>query len=457
MATEVTMPKLGLNMTEGVLSRWVAEDGEQVSEGDVLFELETDKATTEVEAETEGVLHHAVEEGATIAVKGVVGYILEPGEELSDVEEENLEAVEAEAEAEMEKTNVSPDSGATPTVADILATPAAKKKASELNIDLSQIEATRREGTVVGLVDVERFVADREKEALSEEREILASPLAKRMAEEAGIDLTTVEPSDPSGRITQEDVERAIAEREEVVEAPTTAEVGEEIPIEGVRAVIAERMHTSSQKTAPVTLTTKADAMELVKMYRQLDEELKEQLNFSISYNEILVKIAAKALEEHPYMNATQEEDVIRLLSDIHIGVAVDTDRGLLVPVVRNADKKSLDQLSRELREKVDRAVSGKSTPDELAGGTFTITNLGMYDVDAFTPIINPPQIAILGIGRIVEEPVAYKGEVQLRHQMMLSLTFDHRLVDGAPAARFLQRIKKLIEKPYLLMVQNIN
>lgn len=224
------------------------------------------------------------------------------------------------------------------------------------------------------------------------------------------------------------------------------------VPISGVRSLIAERMLASSQQTASVTITSEVDATELVNMRAQLNEGLSEQLGFRISYNPILVKIVARALREFPYMNARQEGDSICLLPEVHIGLAVDTERGLLVPVVREADRKSIPQIGRELRDKAQRAIDGKILPDEFSGGTFTITNLGAFGVDAFTPIINPPEMAILGIGRIEQAPMAYKGEMCLRHRLILSLTFDHRLVDGAPAARFLQRIRELIEKPYLLM-----
>jgi pyruvate dehydrogenase E2 component (dihydrolipoamide acetyltransferase) len=254
------------------------------------------------------------------------------------------------------------------------------------------------------------------------------------------------------GRVTREDVERAIA-AQELPAAPMPA--AETVPITAVRAIIAERMLASSQQTAPVTLTMEVDATELVKMRTQLNEGLGEPLGLALSYNDILVKITAQVLREFPYMNARHADQAIQLLPDINIGLAVDTDRGLLVPVVRAADRLTLLQLAQALHPKIERASAGTSQPDDLTGGTFTITNLGALEVDAFTPIINPPEMAVLGVGQIVEKPVAIGGAVVLRQRLVLSLTFDHRWVDGAPAARFLRRLKALIERPYLFLVQN--
>ncbi len=220
------------------------------------------------------------------------------------------------------------------------------------------------------------------------------------------------------------------------------------IPFSGTRSVIVERVLASSQSTTPVTITSKVDGTELVKVCTQLNEALSDRLGFRISYDDILIQIAARALKEFPYMNARQEGGAVRLLSGVHIGLAIDTERGLMVIVVPNADQKSISDIGRETRDKAQRATAGEISPDELTGGTFTITNLGALGVEAFTPIINPPEVAVLGVGQIKEEPTAYQGEICLRQRMALSLTFDHRLVDGAPAARFLQRVRELIEEP---------
>ena len=223
-------------------------------------------------------------------------------------------------------------------------------------------------------------------------------------------------------------------------------------PLTGVRAVIARRMAKSHQTTAPVTLTTEADATDFVELRERLKVRLADELGFNVGYNDLLIKLVARALREFPYVNARLEGEAIRKLQEVHVALAVDTDRGLLVPVIRDADGKGVAEIARELRDLVARAREGKALPDELTGSTFTITNLGMHEIDGFTPIISLPEAAILGVGRIRARPAVVDGEITVRQMMWLSLTFDHRLVDGAPAARFLQRIKNLVEEPYLLL-----
>jgi pyruvate dehydrogenase E2 component (dihydrolipoamide acetyltransferase) len=221
-----------------------------------------------------------------------------------------------------------------------------------------------------------------------------------------------------------------------------------------VRRIIAERMLTSAQTTAAVTLTTEADATELVRLRQQLKNDGREPVP---SNNDLLAKLVAQALLEHPALNARFEGDAILQLATVDIGIAVDTDRGLLVPVLRQVPTRSLTQIAQESAALIERARTGRISPDDLRGSTFTITNLGMYEVDAFTPIINLPECAVLGVGRIVPRQVVVDADaerVAIRHMMSLSLTFDHRLVDGAPAARFLQRVKQYIEQPYLWLVQ---
>lgn len=393
MATAVTMPKLGLTMSEGLLNRWLVADGEQVRKGEPLFELQTDKAVVEAEATADGVLRIVVQAGSTIAVMGLLAYILAPGEEM----------------------------------------PASERPvfpAGSTNSDPVQVSPADKPA-----------------------REVKASPLARRLAQEAGIDVTTVQGSGEDGRITKEDVEKAIAARRTAAQEVPPPAQSEPVPLRGLRSIIAQRMLNSAQQTAPVTLMSEVDATELVNMRVQLNERLRNQADGRISYNDIFVKMVALSLREFPYMNARQDGEVIRQASEVHVGLGVDTERGLLVVVVRDADRKSILQISEELGNKIQRAMAGKSLPDELTGGTFTITNLGSFGVDAFTPLINLPEIAVLGVGRIDLKPVAYEGEIRLRHRMVLSLTFDHRWVDGAPAARFLRRIRELIERPFQLML----
>jgi pyruvate dehydrogenase E2 component (dihydrolipoamide acetyltransferase) len=227
---------------------------------------------------------------------------------------------------------------------------------------------------------------------------------------------------------------------------PDEGEVLESIPVSGVRAVIAERMAHSSTTTAAVTLNAEADATELVELRRKLAED-----GVEVSYDALLLRILARALRDHPRLNASLQDDKIKVWRNLHVGLAVDSERGLLVPVVRNVEAKELTQLEAEIRSLVEGARAGQSSPEELSGGTFTLTNLGMFGIDSFTPIINPPECAILGVGRIKRRPTFVGDQVVARHMMWLSLSFDHRLVDGGPAARFVQRVVQLIEHPHLL------
>jgi pyruvate dehydrogenase E2 component (dihydrolipoamide acetyltransferase) len=294
------------------------------------------------------------------------------------------------------------------------------------------------------------------------------SPLAQKLAAETGVDLARVTGTGQGGRITREDVERAVAPAPAAVApepAPAVeplaataievAEVTKRVPLTGIRKIIAERMGTSVHTTARVTLMMEVDATEFVAMRERLKAKVSEIWGFTPGYNGLLAKVVANALRQYPYMNARLTQNAIEHLGHVNLGMAVDTERGLLVPVIRDADQKTLRQFGSEFRQLVERARAGRSQPDDLSGGTFTITNLGMHDIDAFTPVINLPEAAILGVGRIAPK-WAYREEQPdrpvLRQMWTLSLVFDHRLVDGAPAARFLQYIKSLIEEPYLLV-----
>jgi pyruvate dehydrogenase E2 component (dihydrolipoamide acetyltransferase) len=401
MVTEVILPKLGQTMEEGTVVEWLKQEGEPVQRGEVLFMVETDKATLEVEAPARGFLRKIlVPVGETVPVLTVVALITKTADE--DISADELPV---------------------------------RVPGSEFQVD-EALEPTT------------------EPETSKPETRVFASPRARRLAREKGVDLAQVTGSGPDGRIVERDVVdylEALPKATPSAPAPArAAKAVAEVPMSGVRAVIAQRMHESHQTTAPVTLTTEADATAFVELRERLKASLADELGFNIGYNDLLIKLIAQALRQFPYMNARLDGEVIRQLSEIHIALAVDTDRGLLVPVIRNADHKGVAKIAREVREVVERARTGKALPDELSGSTFTITNLGMHEIDAFTPIINLPETAILGIGRIKARPAVVEGELCVRQTMWLSLTFDHRLVDGGPAARFLQYIKNLIEDPCL-------
>jgi pyruvate dehydrogenase E2 component (dihydrolipoamide acetyltransferase) len=441
MAEEFFVPKLGQTVEEVTLVRWLVEDGAKVDRGQEVMEVETDKAVFPVESPAKGVLHIGpYKDGDVVPVLTVVAVIGKPDDKF---EVKGLAAAAAPAPAAVQEAG------------QVFASPRARKTAAEKRVDLAQVTPTGGGGVRVAERDVLAYLSQLPK----------VTPVAQKMAAQAGLDLRQVSGRGPTGRITKEDVERSLqAALPEAVPsvAPAAAppaapppvlpavEVVERVPLKGVRAIIADRMATSVHTTARVTLLMDVDATQFVDMRTRLKERVAEAWGFAPGYNDLIAKIAATALRQFPSMNARLAADAVEVLAHVNMGMAVDTERGLLVPVIRDADQKSLRQFGAEFRELVDRARKGRSMPDDLSGGTFTITNLGMYDVDAFTPIINLPEAAILGLGRIAPKPVARDGQVVVRHMWTLSLAFDHRLVDGAPAARFLQYIKDLVEEPYL-------
>jgi len=447
---EVILPKLGQTMGFGTITEWLKQEGDPVQRGEVLFTVESDKATLEVESPTKGYLRKilvpAGEERPVLipvalitkkADEDISGYKAGPRVVVQDkpaVEE----AAAAQTSEVSETSEVSQER--------IFSSPRARKLAREKGVDLALVDGSGPNGRIVER-DVVSFLESAPK----------ATPVAQRVAEQAGVDLREVQGSGPGGRIMKEDV---LEVRQRISESaispaplpPSTSARQAEVPMSGVRARIARRMHAGHSETAPVTLTMEVDATEFVALRERLKSAMADELGFNLGYNDLLIKIVARALREFPYMNARLDGDTIHHLNEVHVALAVDTERGLLVPVVRDADRKGMAEFATELRQVIERARAGTALPDDLSGSTFTITNLGMFEIDAFTPIINLPEAAILGVGRIKDRPVVVDGEITARKTMWLSLTFDHRLVDGAPAARFLQRIKQLIEEPYLLL-----
>ena len=406
MAVDVLIPNAGQTSGEATILRWLKKPGDSVKVREALLEVETDKATMAVEATAAGVLQGVrYETGAVVPVLTAVAVIVEAGER-PDPQTPFPFKEEGEALSRPAPSRHARRGGG------------AKSDSS----DLLAIMCAHRPGRA------------------------LASPLARALAADAGLELTAVTGSGPRGRIMKRDVE-AISVRPS---RPTTEPGSRWIPFSATRRTIAERMAASWREAPQVTLTTEADAEALARLRAQFQTDLPDAGD--LSFTDLFVKIAAAALREHPQLNARIEDGGIRLFDAIHVGLAVDAERGLVVPVIREADRKGVAQIARERRDLAGRAQSGKLRPDELSGGTFTLTNLGAFEIDAFTPIINPPEGAVLGVGRIVKKPVVRDDELRPGMTVVLSLTFDHRLVDGGPAARFLQRIKTLVEKPHLLI-----
>lgn len=391
MAVEITVPRLGWSMEEGTFIRWLKNDGDIIKAGDMLYELESEKSTQEIEALDAGVLRippDAPAPGTIVAVGAVLGYLGAPGEDVGLASSHS-----AVVPVESETASASPR-------------------------DEPQIRRTGGD--------------------LSER--LASSPRARRVAAELGVDWKRLRGSGQSGRIREQDVRRA---------AELSVPANGSTPISPRRKTIADRMVASCQRTAPVTLTTRADATNLVGLRNQFKTTSGD--SFVPSYTDIVAKLAAMALVQHPNLAARWEHDQIvpPARDQIHIGVAVDTEAGLLVPVLRDVLSKSLARIAQESADMVARARSGTLTAVDQQDGVFTITNLGRFGIDAFTPIINLPQASILGLGAIRREPMVLgDGQMAARELIWLSLTFDHRVVDGAPAARFLQTLRTAIENP---------
>jgi len=398
MAEEVVAPPVSMTADEVTLVTWYKREGEAVKKGEPLFAVETDKAVLDIEAQVSGVLRRVVaQEGETVKVLGVIALIADPDEPLPELAP--IRTI-TEKDARSHRPVLPP--------------------------------AARRPKTDQGA-------------------RIFVSPRARRLALEKGVALEGLTPTGPEGAIVERDVrtylETAVSAGPVIRRVQLAPEVLAHQPLQGIRALIARRMVESASTTAAVTLSTQADAGELAALRRRLAEA-----KVAVSYDDLLLWVLGQALGEYPALNASLQGQVLRQWKQVNIGVAVDTGRGLLAPVVREANTKGLAELAVERADIVERALSGTLTPNELRGGTFTLANLGMYDVDTFTPIINLPETAILGLGRIKPRPVVRQDEIVVREMVWLSLTFDHRLVDGAPAARFLQRVVQLIEQPYLLV-----
>jgi pyruvate dehydrogenase E2 component (dihydrolipoamide acetyltransferase) len=399
MSIEITIPRLGWSMDEGIFLGWLKKDGETISPGDALFQLEGEKAVQDVEAIDGGILRippHGPKDGDTLPVGAVIGFLAAPGEEV------DFKRISSGATS----------SGATGGLS--------------ARVD----SATAGTGSKLPLATA----AD--AEGPFSDRRVMISPRARRIAKELGVDWTTITGTGSTGRIREQDIRAAKS-----ASPSTTRSAGTSL-----RHIIARRMSESGQQTAPVTLHTVIDATRLVAVRQEFKKQAKSPRDMVPSFSDIFVKICAAALRQHPHVNARWTERGPEELSAVNIGIAVDTDAGLLVPVVKDPLSLRIKDLARQSAELIEKARDRKLPADRLQGGTFTITNLGAYGIEAFTPIINYPEAAILGLGRIVRRPAAVDDKLFIRDEMTLSLTFDHRLVDGAPAARFLQTIARLIE-----------
>jgi pyruvate dehydrogenase E2 component (dihydrolipoamide acetyltransferase) len=440
MATEVTIPKLGLTMTEAKIVEWLKADGERVQEGEPLVVVMTAKVTCEIEAPATGVLHTLAGPSEIHKVSTAIGYLLAPDEPLPEIEP--AASQHAAAESVLPEPDHVPVSRDQPRQA--RSSPAARRLARELGIDIAHVQGTGRGGRI-SEKDVQRHHDQRALSSGGGKGQVQATPLASRMAEVEGLDLGQIQGTGPDRRITEDDVLR-------VLEGGTSRAVTRPrlIPFTPLRQAISEGMMHSLHSMAQLTLSARADVTALV----ELREVLRQRWKARISYTDLIVKAVAVALREHPMLNSTLTDEGIVLRDEIDMGVAVALEQGLIVPVVRAADQMAMIEIHRALRDLTDRARTGTVSVDEVTGGTFTVTNLGMYGVETFTPIINPPESAILGVGCIAPELALRDGQVVARSRMMLNLTIDHRVIDGAPGAAFLQTVVQLLEHPALIFAE---
>lgn len=454
MAFEITVPRLGWSMEEGTFVRWLKKDGDSVKPGEALFELEGEKAAQDIEAVDGGILRipaNSPAPGSTVAVGSIVGYLVAEGESLptGGAVQRAPEPTGATAVAERPA-----GTSAVATVQELppVAAPSVRRMAREMGVSLDRLVGSGPAGRITA-ADLGSGQHSREI-APAEGKSTVASPRARRVAKELGLDWSQIAGSGRDGRVRERDV-RANADRgmrsgREATASPTIT--GRAIPLTRHRRTIADRMMSSQQNSAPVTLTTRVDATNLVSLRQQFKAAGGAVVP---SYTDIVIKLVAMALADHPSVMMQWAGDQLVAPQEIGIGVAVDTESGLLVPVLRDVPALSLVDLSTESSRLIALARDGRLKAGDMQGSVFTVTNLGAYGIDAFTPIINSPESAILGMGRIRREPTVVDNQIVPRDQLSLSLTFDHRVVDGAPAARFLQTVSQAIETPSAWLLRN--
>ncbi len=400
MAIKIQMPKMSDTMEEGRIIKWLKKEGDRVQPGEVIAEIETDKANMDMEAYDEGILLKIVaKEGTRVPLGGLIAILGSEGEDISSL---------------LGGTNSEKEGG-------------------------SVSSSSMKDETKSMIATVNKSIDNR----------IKSSPLARKIAKEKGIDLNQIHGSGPSGRIIKRDVDLAASGQKSPESPKIKSQEGfTDVPLTMMRETIARRLTRSNMEAPHFYLTVEVkmdDAIAFREALNSFDENLK------ISFNDIIVKACATALKIHPEVNAAFLGDKIRLFSDVHIGIAVAIEEGLITPVIRDVDKKSLRQVSIEAKDLALRARERKLNPDEYNGSTFTVSNLGMFDVEEFTAIINPPEAAILAVGSIIEKPVVEGGTIKIGNRMRMTLSSDHRVVDGAVAARFMQTLRRILENPAVL------
>jgi len=454
---DVTMPRLSDTMEEGTIASWLKKPGEKVDRGEVIAQIETDKATMDLTAFEAGTLQEILApEGSTVAIGQPVARIgsgkATPAAEAPRAEKaapvDAPTAAEAPRAEQAAPADAPPAKVARPANGAKPVEPPAREAAAGV-----EPRATASGEDISEAPDASK--SSREESARGDGK-TRASPMARHIAAEHDLDLANIQGSGPQGRVIRADVEAALKSSTSDTQTPVvkdaTVSDDERVTLSQMRRTIARRMAESTRTVPHFFLTVTVDASELVRLRKQITEETADA-GIKISFNDMVVKAAAVAIRKVPDINVSFAEDSLIRHQRIHIGVAVATERGLIVPVVRDVDQKSLGQISRETRDLAERANSGKLQPADYSGGTFTISNLGMFGIEQFNAVINPPEAAILAVGAITREPAEHDGQIVLRERMKLTLSVDHRALDGAMGSRYLQALKQVLEKPMLLLV----
>lgn len=440
MAIMINMPRLGLTMTEGIIAEWKIKEGDRINKGDIIAKIESDKSVVPYESPESGtVLKLLAEELDTVSIYEPIAVIGNDGEPIDDLElttsgmKDSEEPLSAKAEVPAELTVQEKTSVREP--GKIFASPAAKRVAKELDIDISEVPFPTGKARIQK-ADVLAYAENRTK--------VKATPLAKKIAAEQGIDLTAV--STDAGRIYSSDIQK----KPEILSSSSEDTI---IPVTGIRKIIASRMKESLETAAHLTTVIDVDMTEIIKIKEIVKDSIQQRYDVKISYNDILLKCVASAIEEYPRVNCRFEDTGITQYGKIDLGMAVAVEEGLVVPVIRNANHLSLGQIASEAKRLAGKARDPGLAPDDMSGGTFTVSNLGMYGITSFTSIINQPESAILSVGAVIKKPVVIDDELAIRPMTTLTLSYDHRAIDGAMSAIFLKKLKDIIESPYKLMI----
>lgn len=435
MAEKIIMPKQGLQMTEGTITKWLVKEGDKVEIGQPLFEMETDKNTIQIDSTAAGeVLKLVAKEDETVPITETIAIVGKKGEDFSDLlpkkkEEKKPEPAPAPVAPAAPAVKSAPADDTTPIALEggrIFVTPRAKMTAERKNIDYKTVKGTGPSGLII------------EKDVLAAAA-VKASPVAKAIAARKGVSITTVTGTGENGKIVKHDILSGDANlsREDKV-----------IPISGMRKVIADNMMNSVQSMAHAYHKVAVDMSE-AKLIRAAFKKAEKK----VSFNDIIIMALGRALQEHPRMNAWVEDGKITEKGSVNVGIAVAVDNGLIVPTVRDVQNMTIGEIHDESARLIAKTKAGGLKKEEYSGATFTVSNLGMFGIDEFTAIVNPPQVGILAVGSMTDTPVVRDGQIVIRPMMNLVLTYDHRVIDGAPAAQFLSRVKELLENPYLMIV----